>query len=100
MSPPFGICSRRNCLQCGQGANRPLKIMVVGIPNVGKSTFINQISGRKGAKAENHGGVHPERQWVTVDENILLWTLAISAEKFEGIRGGGGAHLATRGGEG
>ena len=36
---------------------RPLKIMVVGIPNVGKSTFINQIAGRKGAKAENRPGV-------------------------------------------
>ena len=47
----------RNLLQekiarnAAKGQNRPLKIMVVGIPNVGKSTFINQISGRKGAKA-------------------------------------------------
>ena len=36
---------------------RPLKIMVAGIPNVGKSTFINQIAGRKSAKAENRPGV-------------------------------------------
>ena len=38
-------------------AGRPLKLMVVGIPNVGKSTFINQIAGRKGAQAENRPGV-------------------------------------------
>ena len=41
---------------------RPLKLMVVGIPNVGKSTFINQIAGRKGAKAENRPGVTRGKQ--------------------------------------
>ena len=51
---------------------RPLKIMVVGIPNVGKSTFINQIAGRKGAKAENRPGVTRGKQWVTVDNGLLL----------------------------
>ena len=51
---------------------RPLKIMVVGIPNVGKSTFINQIAGRKGAKAENRPGVTRGKQWVTVDKGLLL----------------------------
>ncbi len=51
---------------------RPLKIMVVGIPNVGKSTFINQIAGRKGAKAENRPGVTRGKQWVTVDTGLLL----------------------------
>ena len=40
-----------------KGMNRPLRVMIVGIPNVGKSTLINQISGRKGAKAENRPGV-------------------------------------------
>lgn len=51
---------------------RPLKLMIVGIPNVGKSTFINQIAGRKGAKAENRPGVTRGKQWVTVDQGLLL----------------------------
>ena len=51
---------------------RPLKLMIVGIPNVGKSTFINQIAGRKGAKAENRPGVTRGKQWVTVDRGLLL----------------------------
>ncbi|MDD7652456.1 MAG: ribosome biogenesis GTPase YlqF [Candidatus Faecousia sp.] len=67
-----------------KGQNRPLKIMVVGIPNVGKSTFINQISGRKGAKAENRPGVTRGKQWVTVDESLLLLdTPGILWPKFE-----------------
>ena len=52
--------------------NKPLKLMVVGIPNVGKSTFINQIAGRKGAKAENRPGVTRGKQWVTVEGGLLL----------------------------
>ena len=55
-----------------KGMNRPLRIMIVGIPNVGKSTLINQISGRKGAKAENRPGVTRGKQWVTVDSSLLL----------------------------
>lgn len=55
-----------------KGQNRPLKIMIVGIPNVGKSTFINQVSGRKGAKAENRPGVTRGKQWVNVDDGLLL----------------------------
>ena len=54
-----------------KGMHKPLKVMIVGIPNVGKSTLINQISGRKGAKAENRPGVTRGKQWVTVD-NIPL----------------------------
>ena len=65
-------------------AGRPLKIMIVGIPNVGKSTFINQISGRKGAKAENRPGVTRGKQWVTVDQGLLLLdTPGILWPKFE-----------------
>ena len=52
--------------------NKPLKLMIVGIPNVGKSTFINQVAGRKGAKAENRPGVTRGKQWVTVDTGLLL----------------------------
>ena len=65
-------------------AGRPLKIMIVGIPNVGKSTFINQIAGRKGAKAENRPGVTRGKQWVTVDSGLqLLDTPGILWPKFE-----------------
>ena len=63
---------------------RPLKIMIVGIPNVGKSTFINQIAGRKGAKAENRPGVTRGKQWVNVDQGLLLLdTPGILWPKFE-----------------
>ena len=67
-----------------KGMNKPLKVMVVGIPNVGKSTLINQISGRKGAKAENRPGVTRGKQWVTVDSGLLLLdTPGILWPKFE-----------------
>lgn len=55
-----------------KGMNKPVRVMVVGIPNVGKSTLINQISGRKGAKAENRPGVTRGKQWVTVNNGLLL----------------------------
>lgn len=67
-----------------KGMNRPVRVMIVGIPNVGKSTLINQISGRKGAKAENRPGVTRGKQWVTVDSTLLLLdTPGILWPKFE-----------------
>ena len=67
-----------------KGMNKPLRVMIVGIPNVGKSTLINQISGRKGAKAENRPGVTRGKQWVTVDNSLLLLdTPGILWPKFE-----------------
>ena len=67
-----------------RGMNKPLRVMIVGIPNVGKSTLINQISGRKGAKAENRPGVTRGKQWVTVDNSLLLLdTPGILWPKFE-----------------
>lgn len=67
-----------------KGMKRPVRVMVVGIPNVGKSTLINQISGRKGAKAENRPGVTRGKQWVNVDSGLLLLdTPGILWPKFE-----------------
>ena len=67
-----------------RGMNKPLRVMIVGIPNVGKSTLINQISGRKGAKAENRPGVTRGKQWVTVENSLLLLdTPGILWPKFE-----------------
>jgi len=72
-----------------KGMNRPIRVMVVGIPNVGKSTLINQISGRKGAKAENRPGVTRGKQWVTVDSGLLLLdTPGILWPKFDDPRVG------------
>ena len=67
-----------------RGMNRPVRLMIVGIPNVGKSTLINQVSGRKGAKAENRPGVTRGKQWVTVDAGLqLMDTPGILWPKFE-----------------
>lgn len=65
-------CREKLQRDAARGMNRPLRVMVVGIPNVGKSTLINQISCRKGAKAENRPGVTRGKQWVTVDSGLLL----------------------------
>lgn len=58
--------------------------MVVGVPNVGKSTFINKVARRKSAKAQNRPGVTRGKQWVTVDSGLeLLDTPGILWPKFE-----------------
>ena len=77
-------CAEKLTRDAARGMNRPLRVMVVGIPNVGKSTLINQISGRKGAKAENRPGVTRGKQWVSVDSGLqLLDTPGILWPKFE-----------------
>ena len=77
-------CADKLNRDAARAMNRPLRIMVVGIPNVGKSTLINQISGRKGAKAENRPGVTRGKQWVSVDNGLLLLdTPGILWPKFE-----------------
>ncbi len=65
-------CREKLQRDAARGMSRPLRVMIVGIPNVGKSTLINQISCRKGAKAENRPGVTRGKQWVTVDTGLLL----------------------------
>ena len=77
-------CAEKLERDAARGMNRPLRVMVVGIPNVGKSTLINQIAGRKGTKAENRPGVTRGKQWVTVDSGLLLLdTPGILWPKFE-----------------
>ena len=63
---------------------KPLRVMVVGIPNVGKSTFINSIAGKGRVKVENRPGVTRGNQWVTIDKQLeLLDTPGVLWPKFE-----------------
>ena len=63
---------------------KPLRVMVVGITNVGKSTFINRIAGSSRVKAENRPGVTRGNQWVTIDKQLeLLDTPGVLWPKFE-----------------
>ncbi len=55
-----------------RGIHRNLKIMVCGIPNVGKSSFINKIAGRAGTKTGDRPGVTKGKQWVRLDNGIEL----------------------------
>ena len=64
--------------------NRPLRAMVVGIPNVGKSTFINSFAGKACAKTGNKPGVTKGKQWIKINKNVeLLDTPGILWPKFE-----------------
>ncbi len=63
---------------------RVVRVMILGIPNVGKSTFINKIAGRKTAKTEDRPGVTRSKQWVPIDRGLeLLDTPGILWPKFE-----------------
>jgi ribosome biogenesis GTPase A len=55
-----------------KGVQKALKCMVVGIPNVGKSTFINKVAKRKAAAASDRPGVTRGRQWISVDGGLDL----------------------------
>ncbi|MDF2952285.1 MAG: GTP-binding protein HSR1-related [Anaerocolumna sp.] len=64
--------------------NRPIRAMVVGIPNVGKSTFINSFAGKASTKTGNKPGVTKGKQWIRLNKNIeLLDTPGILWPKFE-----------------
>ncbi len=64
--------------------NRPIRAMVAGIPNVGKSTFINRVSGKAAAKTGNKPGVTKGKQWIMLGKNLqLLDTPGVLWPKFE-----------------
>jgi ribosome biogenesis GTPase A len=75
---------------------KPLRVMAVGIPNVGKSSFINKIAGNSRAKVENRPGVTRGNQWFTVDKELeLLDTPGVLWPKFDDETVG--EHLAFTG---
>lgn len=64
--------------------NRPIRAMVCGIPNVGKSSFINRLSSKKSAKVGDKPGVTRGKQWITLASGIeLMDTPGILWPKFE-----------------
>ena len=79
-----------------KGRTRPIKTMVVGIPNVGKSAFINRIAGKASAQTGDRPGITRTQQWVRINPEIqLLDTPGILWPKFEDAEIG--ANLAFTG---
>lgn len=65
-------------------SGRPIRVMIVGIPNVGKSSFINKMAGSRRAKVEDRPGVTRGKQWITLDSGVeLLDTPGVLWPKFE-----------------
>lgn len=63
---------------------KSIRVMILGIPNVGKSSFINRITKKKSAQVGNKPGVTKQKQWVHISENIeLLDTPGVLWPKFE-----------------
>ena len=64
--------------------NRPMRVMILGIPNVGKSTFINKVAKRRAAVAGDKPGVTRGKQWINIEQGLdLLDTPGILWPKFD-----------------
>lgn len=78
------LSDRLEALAAKGQATRPLRVMVLGIPNVGKSTLINKLAGRRAAAVSDRPGVTRGRQWITVDRGLeLLDTPGILWPRFD-----------------
>src|SRR5690625_5397787 len=66
------------------GNRRPVRAMMIGIPNVGKSTLINRFVNRKIAKIDNRPGIKKHQQWIKINKNFeLLDTPGVLWHKFD-----------------
>lgn len=73
----------------GKVRKRPLRMMIVGVPNVGKSSLINRLTGKKSAKTGNKPGVTRGKQWLNLENDMqLLDTPGILWPKFEDPKAG------------
>ena len=79
------VCAEKIAKDRAKGIlNRPIRAMIVGIPNVGKSTFINSFAGKAWAKTGNKPGVTKGKQWIRLNKNVeLLDTPGVLWPKFE-----------------
>lgn len=81
-----GIQAKKNE---GQLRQKPLRMMIVGVPNVGKSSLINRLTGKKSAKTGDRPGVTKGKQWLNLENNMqLLDTPGILWPKFEDPKAG------------
>ena len=78
------LSDRLSAYEAKGQVGRTLRVMILGIPNVGKSTFINRVAGRKAAIAGDRPGVTRGRQWISLDSGLeLLDTPGILWPKFD-----------------
>ncbi len=79
-----GVKNFSQALRAVRRKQGTMRVMVAGVPNVGKSTFINKLSGRKTAAVSDRPGVTRGKQWITVDDHLeLLDTPGILWPKFD-----------------
>lgn len=73
----------------GRAVKKPLRMMIVGVPNVGKSSLINRMTGKKSAKTGDRPGVTKGKQWLSLENGMqLLDTPGILWPKFEDLKVG------------